>query len=124
MAVPPTVSPAVADSIREDHLRLAVLLDTIQDELAAAQPVSGRLAQLRMEFEHHATHEEEVLARLYPDFLDDHRRGHDRMRALLRSLSALYDGGHDIRPMMIQVVETFTSQLMPADRVFAELSDI
>lgn len=118
MTVPPTVSLEIAESIREDHLRLAVVLDLIQDDMAAAQPVGARLAQLRMEFERHANAEEDVLARLDPEALEAHRRGHDRMRALLRTLTAQHDGGHDIGGLLAQVVELFTGQLMPADKVF------
>lgn len=118
MTVPPTVSSHIAETIREDHLRLAVLLDLIQDDMAAAQPVGPRLAQLRMEFERHANREEEVLARFEPETLESHRRGHDRMRILLHSVSARYDGGHDIGELLAQVVGMFTGQLMPADGVF------
>ena len=118
MTIPPIVSPPIAEAIREDHLRLAVLLDLIQDGLAAARPVGPRLAQLRMEFERHANREEEVLARFDPETLESHRRGHDRMRVLLHSVSARYDGGHDIGEALAQVVGMFTGQLMPADDVF------
>lgn len=122
MTVPPTVSPDVAETIREDHLRLAVLLDQIQDDMAAAQPVGPRLAQLRMEFERHANREEEVLARVQPETLESHRRGHDRMRILLHNVTARYDGGHDIGELLDQVVGMFTGQLMPADGVFITLA--
>lgn len=122
MTIPPIPSSAIADEIREDHLRLAVLLDLIEDNLAAGQPVGARLAQLRMEFDRHAHREEEVLAQYHPALLDSHRHDHDRMRLLLAQLSASHDGGRDIGAMLDQIVGVFTSQLMPADRVFASLT--
>lgn len=122
MTIPPIPLPALMDEIREDHLRLAVLLDLIQDNLAASQPVGARLAQLRMEFDRHAHREEEALATYHPTLLESHRRGHDRMRLLLTQLSAGHDGGRDIGAMLGQIVGLFTGQLMPADQVFASLS--
>lgn len=118
MTAQPTVSPDIAEAIREDHLRLAVLLDQIQDDIAAGQPAGPRLAQLRMEFERHANRKEEVLAHFPTEAQERRRRGHDRMRALLHSLSARYEGGHDISGMLEQVVALFTGQLLPADTIF------
>lgn len=118
MTAPPFASDELVEAIREDHLRLAVLLDLIEDELAAAKPVAGRLAQLRVEYDRHAIREEEALAQFLPAQLDSHRHGHDRMRALLSQLSAAHDGGRDIGELLNQVVGMFTNQLIPADAVF------
>lgn len=115
----PTIATVdLAETIREDHLRLAVLLDLIEDELAAAKPLSGRLAQLRTEYDRHAIREEDALARLHPSLLESHRQRHNSMRMLLSQLSAAHDGGRDIGEMLRQVVSMFVGQLMPADRVF------
>lgn len=108
----------LAETIREDHLRLAVLLDLIEDELAAAKPLSGRLAQLRTEYDRHAIREEDALARLHPGLLESHRQRHNSMRMLLIQLSAAHDGGRDISDMLRQVVGMFVGQLMPADTIF------
>lgn len=118
MSDQPPSSRSIAEMIQEDHLRLAVLLDTIDDELAAMQPLAPRLAQLRIEYDRHALCEEEALAEHHPDQLDSHRRGHDRMRALLGRLSAEHDSGGDIRATLDQVVRLFTADLLPADAVF------
>lgn len=118
MPFPSIASENLAETIREDHLRLAVLLDMIEDELAAAKPLSGRLAQLRTEYDSHAIREEEALARLYPDLLESHRQRHNNMRVMLTQLSAAHDGGRDIGDMLRQVVGIFVGQLMPADAIF------
>lgn len=108
----------VAEMVREDHLRIAVLLDTIEDELAESKPVSERIAQLCVEYDAHAIREELALAQFHPDLLEPHRLGHDRMRALLGQLSAADGRGGDIAPLLAQVVGMFTGLLMPADTVF------
>lgn len=109
---------SIAEMIQEDHLRLAVLLDTIEDELAANMAVGPRLAQLRIEYDRHAICEESALAEHQPGQLSDHRRGHDRMRALLGRLSDIHDSGDDIRATLDQVVGLFTADLLPADAIF------
>lgn len=114
----PSASEDFAEMIREDHLRLAVLLDLIEDELAAGKPLAGRLAQLRNMFDRYAIREEEALTHSRPTLLDSHRQGHEQMRALLGQLSAAHDSGHDIGDLLNQVVRTFTGRLMPADAVF------
>ncbi|MGE5477330.1 MAG: hemerythrin domain-containing protein [Bacteroidales bacterium] len=115
------IAPAaeeMAEMVREDHLRIAVLLDTIEDELAESKPISEKIAELRMEYDAHAIREEQALAAFHPDLLEPHRLGHDRMRALLGQLSVVHDYGGDIAPLLAQVVGMFTGQLMPADTVF------
>ncbi|MGE5515642.1 MAG: hemerythrin domain-containing protein [Bacteroidota bacterium] len=116
---PPSTAPEnFAEMIREDHLRLAVLLDLIEDELAAGKPLAGRLAQLRNMFDRYAIREEEALTRSRPALLDSHRQGHEHMRALLGQLSDAHDSGGDIGGLLDQVVHMFTGRLMPADAVF------
>lgn len=115
--------PTIADVVQEGHLRLAVLLDLIDDELAARRPVAPRLAQLRQEYDSHAQRQEQVLAVHRPEVLDRHRHSHDRMRALLARLGAEHDSGADIVPTLRQVVHLFTSHLMPEDAVFRTLGD-
>lgn len=114
----PAASEDFAEMIREDHLRLAVLLDLIEDELAAGKPLAGRLAQLRNMFDRYAIREEEALAHSRPALLDSHRQGHEHMRALLGQLSDAHDSGDDISGLLDQVVRMFTGRLMPADAVF------
>ena len=106
------------EHIQEDHLRLAVLLDQIDDDLDAGLPVGGRIALLRAEFEQHSVREEAALAEIADADHVEHRRGHDRMRALLRDLAEAHDEGADIRPLLAQVLRLFTDQLLPADEVF------
>lgn len=118
MPHPAFASENLAEAIRESHLRLAVLLDLIEDELAAAKPLAGRLTQLRMEYDRHAIREEEALARLHPGLLENHRQSHNSMRMLLNRLSAAHDGGRDISDMLRQVVAMFVGQLMPEDTIF------
>lgn len=120
MSTPAATSVEIAEMIREDHLRLAVLLDLIEDDLAEAKPLAGRLAQLRSEYDRHTIREEDALARFHPTLLDSHRRGHDHMRALLWRLSTAHDGGHDIAELLRQVVGTFTTQLIPEDWVLTQ----
>ena len=108
----------VADMVQEAHLRLAVLLDLIDDEMAAGRSVVARLAQLRMEYDRHALGQEQVLSLHLPHLLDQHRRGHDRMRALLARMSTEYASGEDVRATRDQVLALFTDRLLPDDMVF------
>lgn len=105
----------IAETIREDHLRIAVLLDTIQDELQELRPVNGALAELRAEYERHTLHEERALAQWHPALLDSHVRDHANMHALLNRLSSDHERGCDIGDLLHQVVGMFTDRLMPAD---------
>ena len=106
------------DDIQEDHLRLAVLLDQIDDDLDSGLPVGGRIALLRAEFEHHSKREEAALAKIATADHVEHRKGHDRMRGLLQNLAETHDAKGDIRPLLAQVLRLFTDQLLPADEVF------
>ena len=106
------------DHIQEDHLRLAVLLDQIDDDLDAGLPVGGRIALLSEEFEQHSVREEAALDEIADADHAEHRKGHDRMRALLRELAETHDAGADIRPLLVQVLRLFTDQLLPADEIF------
>lgn len=114
----PPLPQTVVDMVQEAHLRLAVLLDLIDDEMAVGLSVAPRLAQLRMEYDRHALGQEQVLSLHLPHLLDQHRRGHDRMRALLARMSTEYASGGDIRPIRDQVLALFTDRLMPDDLVF------
>ncbi|MBC7906174.1 MAG: hypothetical protein H7Y60_05425 [Rhodospirillaceae bacterium] len=114
----PVPTDTFEDEIQEDHLRLAVLLDQIEDDLDEHLPVGGRIAQLTAEFEQHAMREERALAGIANADHAEHKGGHDRMRELLRQLAKDYDGGADIRPNLHAVLRLFTDQLLPADAIF------
>ncbi|MBC7951941.1 MAG: hypothetical protein H7Z12_09030 [Rhodospirillaceae bacterium] len=114
----PLPAETIEDEIQEDHLRLAVLLDQIEDDLDERLPAGGRIAQLVLEFEQHAVREEKALAGIANADHAEHRQGHDRMRALLRQLAEDYDNGADIRPNLHAVLRLFTDQLLPADAIF------
>jgi len=114
----PNQPAANLDAIQEDHLRLAVLLDLIDDDLDAGLPVGGRIALLTAEFEQHSRREEAALALIATADHVEHRKGHDRMRALLCELAETHDAGGNIRPLLVQVLRLFTDQLLPADEVF------
>lgn len=108
------------EMIREEHLRIAVMLDFITDNWNDEQPVETPIAELRQEFNRHAAIEESVLARLAPHSLDEHRRGHESMSALLFQLEAANGDGSDIRPLLEQILTLFTQKLMPDDAVFIQ----
>ncbi|MCR6632528.1 MAG: hypothetical protein NVV74_22165 [Magnetospirillum sp.] len=114
----------VAEMVEEDHLHLAFLLDLLEDELSAGQPVAGRLAQLRRDFGRHAIRTQQVLERHRPELLEDLRLGHERMSALLLRMSAELVNGVDIQPTLDQILALFTGQLLPANKVFKEMRSI
>lgn len=114
----PAITAAMEESINEGHLRLAVLLDLIEDDLAADVPLDEKIAALRLEFEEQTAEEEDILARHAPASLAGHRHGHDRMKELLRRLASDYESGADIRPTIKQVLALFTQEVLPADVVF------
>lgn len=116
--LPPMPNTAIAEEIREDHLRLAVMLDLIGDDLADKLPVGGYIAALIQEFEHHARRKEQALSAIADGEHAEYRRGHDDMRALLHHLAQDYEAGTDIRPNLAEVLRLFTDRLMPADAVF------
>lgn len=118
-----TVNVTAVETVQEGRLRLAVLLDLIDDRLEVAAPVGAHLSRLRMEYERHARHQERVLAHHRPHLVDGHRRAHDHMRALLGRLGAEHACGGDIRPTLRQVVEVFAGHLFPADAVFTTIEE-
>lgn len=115
---PPLPADAIEDEIQEDHLRLAVLLDQIEDDLDDHVPADDRIARLTLEFEQHAVREERALAAIANADLEGHKRGHDRMRELLHQLAVEYGHGADIRPKLHAVLRLFTDELLPADAIF------
>jgi|AGTN01.3.fsa_nt_gi hypothetical protein len=106
------------EMIREEHLRLAVMIDLITDEWHDRQPVDAYIAELRLEFDQHASLEESVLAEYAPHVLEEHRYGHARMAGLLRRLAMENRIGGDIRPVLNEMQVLFTERLMPDDAIF------
>lgn len=106
------------EDIQEDHLRLAILLDQIEDDLADHVPAGERIAELMDEFEQHALLEERALDGINHADCIAHRHGHDCMRVLLQQLTLDYQAGADIRPNLAAVLRLFTDELLPADAIF------
>jgi hemerythrin len=106
------------EAIREEHLRLAVMIDLITDEWNDHQPVDAYIAELRLEFDQHSLLEETVLAERAPHVLEHHREGHLKMADLLRRLAEENSTGGDIRPVLNEMLVLFTGQLMPDDAIF------
>lgn len=121
MSQQPPSSEIVVELVQEAHLRLAVLLDQIDDEMAAGLPVTLRLAQLCLEYDRHTQGQERMLDQYLPHLLEQHRNGHDLMRDLLARMRTDYALGHDIRPVRNQVLALFADRLMPDDTVFKSL---
>lgn len=106
------------EMIREEHLRIAVMLDTITDGWKDSQPVGAMIIDLVEEFDRHVVIEEGVLSQAAPQLLDKHRNGHDRMSVLLHRLMAANEAGANIAPVLDDILALFTTTIMPDDAVF------